>query len=210
MMLLISLAITVAFVYSIGAVAFGVGEPFFWELVTLIVIFLLGHWVEMRSVRRASGALDHLADLMPDTAERLTDGGEPETVPVAELQQDDLVLVRPGANVPADGVVEEGESNVNESMLTGESKPVSKEPGDEVIGGTTNRDGSLRVRVTRNRRRDCSLSGIMRLVDEAQRSKSGRRCSPIGPPAGCSTRRSRWRLSPPSRGRLRSGSDPGG
>jgi len=93
MMLLISLAITVAFVYSIGAVAFGVGEPFFWELVTLIVIFLLGHWVEMRSVRRASGALDHLADLMPDTAERLTDGGEPETVPVAELQQDDLVLL---------------------------------------------------------------------------------------------------------------------
>jgi len=156
MMLLISLAITVAFVYSIGAVAFGVGEPFFWELVTLIVIFLLGHWVEMRSVRRASGALDHLADLMPDTAERLTDGGEPETVPVAELQQDDLVLVRPPANVPADGVVEEGESNVNESMLTGESKPVSKEPGDEVIGGTTNRRKPSRPG-DRNRRRDCSL-----------------------------------------------------
>jgi Cu2+-exporting ATPase len=125
----------------------------------------------MRSVRRASGALDHLADLMPDTAERLTDGGEPETVPVAELQQDDLVLVRPGANVPADGVVEEGESNVNESMLTGESKPVSKEPGDEVIGGTTNRDGSLRVRVTATGDAT-ALSGIMRLVDEAQRSKS--------------------------------------
>jgi len=108
---------------------------------------------------------------MPDTAERLTDGGEPETVPVAELQQDDLVLVRPGANVPADGVVEEGESNVNESMLTGESKPVSKEPGDEVIGGTTNRDGSLRVRVTATGDAT-ALSGIMRLVDEAQRSKS--------------------------------------
>ncbi|GAB3030496.1 heavy metal translocating P-type ATPase [Natronobiforma cellulositropha] len=171
MMLLISLAITVAFVYSIAAVGFGIGEPLFWELVTLIVIFLLGHWIEMRSVRRASGALDELAELMPDTAERITDRGDVEEVRVDDLAGDDLVLVRPGANVPADGIVEEGESNVNEAMITGESQPVKKEPGDEVIGGTTNRDGSLRVRVTATGE-ETTLSGIMRLVEEAQQSRS--------------------------------------
>ncbi|MFC4439824.1 MULTISPECIES: heavy metal translocating P-type ATPase [Natrialbaceae] len=171
MMLLISLAITVAFVYSVAAVAFGIGEPFFWELVTLIVIFLLGHWIEMRSVRRASGALDELAELLPDTAERITEEGETEEVPVDDLEEDDLVLVRPGSNVPADGVVEEGESNVTEAMLTGESKPVKKEPGDEVIGGTTNRDGSLRVRIAATGE-ETTLSGIMRLVEEAQESRS--------------------------------------
>ena len=171
MMLLISLAITVAFVYSLAAVGFGIGEPFFWELVTLIVIFLLGHWIEMRSIRRASGALDELAELMPDTAERVTEDGETEEVRVDDLGEDDLVLVRPGANVPADGVVEEGESNVVEAMITGESRPVKKEPGDEVIGGTTNRDGSLRVRVTATGE-ETTLSGIMRLVEEAQESRS--------------------------------------
>jgi P-type Cu2+ transporter len=171
MMLLISLAITVAFVYSVAAVVFDIGEPFFWELVTLIVIFLLGHWIEMRSVRRASGALDELAELMPDTAERITEDGDTEEVRVDDLEEDDLVLVRPGANVPADGVVEEGESNVNEAMITGESRPVKKEPGEEVIGGTTNRDGSLRVRVTATGE-ETTLSGIMRLVEEAQQSRS--------------------------------------
>ena len=171
MMLLISLAITVAFVYSLAAVAFGIGEPFFWELVTLIVIFLLGHWIEMRSVRRASGALDELAELLPATAERVTEAGETEPVPVEDLTDGDLVLVRPGSNVPADGTVEEGESNVTEAMITGESKPVKKEPGDQVIGGTTNRDGSLRVRVTATGE-ETTLSGIMRLVEEAQQSKS--------------------------------------
>ncbi len=171
MMLLISLAITVAFVYSVAAVTLGIGEPLFWELVTLIVIFLLGHWIEMRSVRRASGALDELAELMPDTAERVTESGDVEEVRVDELTEGDLVLVRPGANVPADGVVEEGESNVNEAMITGESRPVKKEPGDEVIGGTTNRDGSLRVRVTATGE-ETTLSGIMRLVEEAQESES--------------------------------------
>jgi len=171
MMLLISLAITVAFVYSVAAVAFGIGEPLFWELVTLIVIFLLGHWVEMRSVRRASGALDELAELMPDTAERITESGEVEEVRVNELTEGDLVLVRPGANIPADGIVAEGESNVNEAMITGESRPVKKEPSDKVIGGTTNRDGSLRVRVTATGE-ETTLSGIMRLVEEAQQSKS--------------------------------------
>ncbi|OIB57365.1 heavy metal translocating P-type ATPase [Natrialba sp. SSL1] len=171
MMLLISLAITVAFVYSVAAIGFGIGDPFFWELVTLIVIFLLGHWIEMRSVRRASGALDELAELMPDTAERVTKDGETEKVRIDDLAEDDLVLVRPGANVPADGVVEDGESNVNEAMITGESRPVKKEPGDEVIGGTTNRDGSLRVRVSATGE-ETTLSGIMRLVEEAQQSRS--------------------------------------
>ncbi|WP_425607254.1 heavy metal translocating P-type ATPase [Natronobeatus ordinarius] len=171
MMLLISLAITVAFGYSLAAVGFGIGEPFFWELVTLIVIFLLGHWIEMRSIRRASGALDELAELLPATAERLTEDGDTEEVPVDDLEDEDLVLVRPGTNVPADGVVEEGVSNVTEAMITGESKPVSKEPGDEVIGGTTNRDGSLRVRVTATGE-ETTLSGIVRLVEEAQESRS--------------------------------------
>ncbi|WP_348533064.1 heavy metal translocating P-type ATPase [Haloarcula marina] len=171
MMLLISLAITVSFVYSLAVVVFGVGEPFFWELVTLIVIFLLGHWIEMRSVRQASGALDELADLLPDIAERVTESGDTEEVGVADLAAGDLVLVRPGANVPADGVVEDGESTVNEALVTGESAPVEKTSGDEVIGGTTNRSGSLRVRVTATGE-ETTLSGIMRLVEEAQQSRS--------------------------------------
>lgn len=167
MMTLISMAITVAFVYSLAAMAIPETMGFFWELVTLIVIMLLGHWIEMRSVRRASGALDELAELMPDTAERLTDEGDVEEVPLDELREDDLVLVRPGANVPADGVVEEGDSNVDESMITGESKPVSKEPGNEVVGGTINGDGSLRVRITATGE-ETALAGIMRLVEDAQ------------------------------------------
>ncbi|WP_434530150.1 copper-translocating P-type ATPase (plasmid) [Haloarcula sp. NS06] len=171
MMTLISMAISVAFVYSLASVVFPTQSAFFWELVTLIDIMLLGHWIEMRSVRRASSAVDELAKLMPDTAERITDGGETEEVPVSELSEGDLVLVRPGASVPADGTVEEGDSDVNESMITGESKPVSKEPGDEVIGGTINGDGSLRVRVGATGE-ETTLAGIMRLVEEAQQSKS--------------------------------------
>jgi len=171
MMTLISMAISVAFIYSLASVVFPTQSAFFWELVTLIDIMLLGHWIEMRSVRRASSAVDELAKLMPDTAERLTDDGETEEVPVSELSEGDLVLVRPGASVPADGVVEEGDSDVNESMITGESKPVSKEPGDEVIGGTINGDGSLRVRVGATGE-ETTLAGIMRLVEEAQQSKS--------------------------------------
>ncbi|WP_353635546.1 heavy metal translocating P-type ATPase (plasmid) [Halobacterium sp. NMX12-1] len=171
MMTLISMAITVAFVYSLASVVFPTQSAFFWELVTLIDIMLLGHWIEMRSVRRASSSLDELAKLMPDTAERITDDGETEEVPVSELSEGDLVLVRPGASVPADGTVEEGDSDVNESMITGESKPVSKEPGDEVIGGTINGDGSLRVRVGATGE-ETTLAGIMRLVEEAQQSKS--------------------------------------
>ncbi|MFC6973410.1 copper-translocating P-type ATPase [Halomicroarcula sp. GCM10025709] len=171
MMTLISMAISVAFGYSLASVVVPTQSAFFWELVTLIDIMLLGHWIEMRSVRRASGALDELARLLPDTAERIADDGDIEEVPVSDLADGDLVLVRPGASVPVDGVLEEGDSDVNESLLTGESAPVSKEPGDEVIGGTVNGDGSLRVRVGATGE-ETTLAGIMRLVEEAQRSKS--------------------------------------
>ncbi len=171
MMMLISLAITVAFVYSIASLFLEGTTPFFWELVTLIDIMLLGHWMEMRSVRQASGALDELAKLMPDTAERITESGDTEEVPVSELGEDDVVLVRPGASVPADGEVVEGESSVDESMITGESRPVDKAPGVEVVAGTVNQDGSLRIKITKTGE-ETTLAGIMRLVDEAQKSKS--------------------------------------
>ena len=170
MMMLISLAISVAFVYSLAALFIG-GDTFFWELVTLVDIMLLGHWLEMRSVRQASGALNELARLMPDTAERLAPNGEVQTVPASELAVGDLVLVRPGASVPADGVVEQGDSELNEAMITGESRPVRKAPGDAVIAGTINGDGSLRVRVTATGDQT-ALAGIMRLVEQAQQSKS--------------------------------------
>lgn len=171
MMMLISLAITVAFVYSIGSLFLDGTTPFFWELVTLIDIMLLGHWMEMRSVRRASGALDELARLMPDTAERVTESGDTEEVPVADLEERDILLVRPGASVPADGEVVEGESSVDESMITGESRPVGKEPGSAVVAGTVNQDGSLRVEVTETGD-ETTLAGIMRLVEGAQQSES--------------------------------------
>ena len=171
MMTLISLAISVAFVYSVFALFVSPGSGFFWEMATLIVVMLLGHWIEMRSIRQASGALKELAQLMPDTAERILPNGETEEVEVSALQNGDLVLVRPGASVPADGVVEEGRSDVNQAMITGESKPVPKAPGDEVIGGTINSDGSLRVRVTATGD-ETALAGIMRLVEQAQQSKS--------------------------------------
>lgn len=171
MMTLVSLAVLVALVYSIATLFLPNGDGFFWELVTLIDVMLLGHWLEMRSVRQASRALDALAKLLPDTAERIRPDGTVETVPVQELQTDDLVLVRPGAGVPADGTVEEGHSPVNESMLTGESKPVDKDAGAYVIAGTLNGDGSLRVRV-RVLGDATMLAGIMRLVKQAEASKS--------------------------------------
>lgn len=171
MMTLISLAISVAFIYSVAAQFINLGEGFFWELVTLIDIMLLGHWLEMRSVRQASGALNELAKLMPDTAERIHRGDATETVPVSALQRDDIVLVRPGASIPADGEVTDGHSNVNESMITGESQPVHKMAGMKVIAGTINGDGSLRVRVTATGN-ETALAGIMRLVEQAQQSKS--------------------------------------
>jgi Cu2+-exporting ATPase len=171
MMTLISLAISVAFVYSLLAQMTNIGEGFFWELVTLIDIMLLGHWLEMRSVRQASGALNELAKLMPDTAERIQPDGSTVTVSATELRTDDLLLVRPGASVPADGEVTEGESSLNEAMITGESRPVKKTPGAKVIAGTINSDGSLRVRVTAIGDQT-ALAGIMRLVEQAQQSKS--------------------------------------
>ena len=171
MMTLISLAISVSFLYSFATLFLPGQMDFFWELVTLIDIMLLGHWIELRSVRQASGALNALARLMPDTAERILPGGDTEVVRVGELREGDRVLVRPGAGVPADGEVVEGESAVNEAMITGESKPVGKTPGDPVIGGAINGDGSLRIRVTATGDRT-ALAGIMRLVDQAQQSKS--------------------------------------
>jgi Cu2+-exporting ATPase len=171
MMTLISLAITVAFVYSLAAFFILAGETFFWELVTLIDIMLLGHWLEMRSVRQASGALQELARLMPDTAERLLPDGRTEQVRADRLRNGDLVLVRPGASIPADGEVERGESDVDEAMITGESRPVEKGAGDRVIAGSINGSGSLRVRVMATGD-ETALAGIMRLVEQAQQSKS--------------------------------------
>ncbi|RIK26298.1 MAG: heavy metal translocating P-type ATPase, partial [Chloroflexi bacterium] len=171
MMTLISLAITVAFVYSLATLWIDPAGGFFWEMALLIDVMLLGHWLEMRSVRQASGALNELAKLMPDEAERIQPDGSTERVPTGVLRTGDVVLVRPGASVPADGEVVEGTSEVNEAMITGESKPVKKEPGVKVIAGTVNGDGSLRVRVTATGE-ETALSGIMRLVQEAQQSKS--------------------------------------
>ena len=171
MMLLISLAISVAFVYSLATLLLPDQESFFWELVTLVDIMLLGHWLEMRSIRQASGALDALARLMPDTAEQVDEAGATEIVRADALLAGDIVLVRPGASVPADGEVVAGESDVNEAMLTGESRPVGKAAGDRVIAGAINGDGSLRVRVTATGDKT-TLAGIMRLVQEAQTSKS--------------------------------------
>ena len=171
MMTLISLAIGVAFIYSLAALFLPTESAFFWELVTLIDIMLLGHWIEMRSVRQASGALGALAKLLPDTAERLKSDGDVVEVPVTLLQKNDLLLVRPGARIPADGEVTKGQSEVNEALITGESLPVKKDVEDQVIAGTINGDGSLVVRVTAIGD-ETALAGILRLVEQAQQSKS--------------------------------------
>lgn len=171
MMTLISLAITVALVFS-WIVQLGLieADPIWWELATLVTIMLLGHWIEMRSISRAQGALQELAKLLPDTATRVTDQGE-ERVPVSALREGNIVLVRPGESVPADGVIRKGTSDLNEAMITGESRPVKKQEGDEVIAATINGEGSLRVEVTGTGEKT-KLSGIMRLVADAQTSKS--------------------------------------
>jgi P-type Cu2+ transporter len=170
MMTLIALAISVAFLFS-AAVTLGYpGMPLWEELATLVTIMLLGHWIEMRSISQAQGALGELAKLLPNTAVRLK-GEETEEVPIGELRDGDLVLVRPGASIPADGAVLEGTSDVNEAMITGESQPVRKKAGDQVIAGTVNGSGSLRVRVTGTGERT-ALAGIMRLVQQAQSSRS--------------------------------------
>jgi Cu2+-exporting ATPase len=171
MMTLISLAITVAFVFSLAVTLGFPGMDLWWELATLVTIMLLGHWMEMRSISQAQGALKELAKLLPGTAERLQPDGRTEAVPVSELRPGDRMLVRPGSGVPADGVVREGRSTLNESMITGESRPVEKSEGDEVIAGTINQAGSLRVEVTRTGDQTV-LAGIMRLVSQAQTSRS--------------------------------------
>ncbi len=180
MMTLISLAITTAYLYSLGIFLFppntmgmqmDTAMDFFWELATLITIMLLGHWIELRSVSQAQGALKELAKLLPDQAERILPSGQTETIPVSALKAGDRVLIRPGASIPADGMVVDGESNVNEAMITGESKPVKKRVEDEVIGGTVNSSGSLRVEI-RHVGEQTALAGIMRLVEEAQNSQS--------------------------------------
>jgi len=170
MMLLISLAITVAFVAS-AATALGLFDlDFWWELALLIVIMLLGHWLEMRALGQASSALDALAALLPDEAERVGDGGT-RTVAIAELEVGDVVLVRAGGRVPADGVVIDGQADVDQSMITGESRPVAKRPGDRVVAGTVATDSAIRARVEAVGEQT-ALAGIRRLVEQAQASRS--------------------------------------
>ncbi len=171
MMTLIALAITTAYAYS-AATVFGLsGEDFFWELATLIDIMLLGHWIEMRSVMGASRALEELARLMPSEAHRQEPDGTVTDVPLSDLKAGDKVLVKPGEKAPADGIVIEGETSVNESMLTGESKPVAKSAGAVVIGGSINGEGSLVVEI-RKTGKDSYLSQVMELVRQAQESRS--------------------------------------
>jgi P-type Cu2+ transporter len=171
MMTLIGLAISVAYFYSV-AVVFGIdGDLLFWELATLIDIMLLGHWIEMRSVMGASSALDELAKLLPDTAHKINNSGEVIDVPVSELQHNDRLLIKPGEKIPADGEIIEGTSSINESMITGESQPVSKTTGMEVIGGSINGEGSLKMEV-RKTGEETFLSQVVKLVHDAQASKS--------------------------------------
>jgi Cu2+-exporting ATPase len=171
MMTLIGLAITVAYAYS-SAVVFGLsGKVFFWELATLIDVMLLGHWLEMKSVMAASSALEELARLMPSEAHKLNPDGSLKDVPIEELSPGDRVVVKPGEKIPADGRVVEGESSVNEAMLTGESKPVAKQAEAEVIGGSVNGEGSITVAVEKTGE-ESYLSQITSLVREAQESKS--------------------------------------
>ena len=170
MMTLITLAISVAFVFSAIVTLGYPGMPLWEELATLVTIMLLGHWIEMRSISQAQGALQELAKLLPGTAVRIV-GERTEVVPIEQLHEGDLLLIRPGAGVPADGIVRQGSSTVNESMITGESQPVEKHDGAKVIAGTINGAGSLRVEVTGTGERT-TLAGIMRLVEQAQTSRS--------------------------------------
>jgi len=171
MMVLVGLAITVAYLYSSAVVLGLAGKLLFWELATLVVVMLLGHWVEMRSLMGASRALEELARLMPANAHKVISPNQTRDVPVEELAVGDSVLVKPGEKIPTDGKVAAGSSSVNESMLTGESRPAEKQPGDAVIGGSINGEASVTVQVTRLGR-DSYLAQMMELVDAAQKSKS--------------------------------------
>ncbi len=171
MMTLIALAISIAYFYS-GAVVFGVkGEVFFWELATLIDIMLLGHWIEMKSVMGASKALEELAKLMPDEAHKIDEDGNVTGVPVSELKHEAKLLIKPGEKIPADGKIYEGKTSINEAMITGESKPVSKSEGDSVIGGSINGEGSIKIEVEKIGV-ETFLSQVVKMVKEAQESKS--------------------------------------
>jgi Cu2+-exporting ATPase len=170
MMTLIALAISAGYIYSTYTALAGQGSGFFWELTTLITIMLLGHWFEMKAMIEAQGALKELSKLLPDTAEVIREN-QVIVVPLSELKINDLVFIKPGTRIPADGIVIEGQSDVNEAMITGESKPVKKTIGKEVIAGTINGDGSLKVKVTKIGE-NTFLAGIMRLIAEAQASKS--------------------------------------
>ena len=171
MMTLISVAITTAYLYS-SAVVFGLtGKIFFWELASLIDVMLLGHWIEMKSVMGASRALEELAKLMPSDAHKLMPDGSVKDVPLSELAVEDKVLIKPGEKIPADGVIVEGESSVNEAMLTGESSPVAKKTDGKVIGGSINGEGSLTIEV-KSTGKDSFLSQVIELVKQAQESKS--------------------------------------
>lgn len=170
MMTLVGLATSAAFAYSL-AVAFGLpGMPFYWELATLIDVMLLGHWLELVAVQGASRALEELASVLPQTAHLVADGKIVD-VPAADLRPGAIVLVRPGEQVPADGVVVEGASSLNEAFLTGESRPVPKQVGDEVVAGSINGEGALKIRVNRTGE-ETALSQVMRLVQEAQAARS--------------------------------------
>src|SRR6266478_460165 len=171
MMTLVGLAISVAYLYS-AAVVFGLrGTVFFWETATLIDIMLLGHWIEMRSVMGASRALEELVRLLPAEAHRLRPDGSTEDVPVTELRQDELVLVKPGDRIPADGAITEGRTTVNQALLTGESQPVEKSPGDAVLGGAVNGEAAITVRITRTGA-ETYLAQVVELVRRAQQSRS--------------------------------------
>ena len=169
MSVLVSIAVSAGYLFSVGATFVFTAVDFYWEISTLVMVLLLGHWLEMRAIRGTAGALRELIKLIPPTANRIVDG-QIEEVPTAELQVGDLVLIRPGEKVPIDGEVVEGQSSVNEAMITGESKPVSKKPGDFLIGGTLNGEGALRMRVTRTGE-ETALAQIINLVKEAQASK---------------------------------------
>ena len=170
MMTLISMAISVAYFYSTATV-FGLrGEDFFWELSTLIAIMLLGHWIEMKSVLGASKALQLLVSMMPAEAHRVK-GDTIEDIPLEDLLKGDVILVKPGEKVPADGIIVDGSSYLNESMLTGESKPVKKDENDKVIGGSVNGNSTLKVKVEHTGK-DSYLNKVIKMVEEAQKTKS--------------------------------------
>ena len=171
MMLLISMGLLVAFSASVATEIGWIDVDLWFELSTLVTVMLLGHWIEMRAIGQAQGAVAALAELLPDDAERIGPSGQPETVPLADLAVGDVVLVRAGGRVPADGQVIDGDADVDEAMITGESRPVAKHAGDRVVAGTVSTDSSIRVRVERIGD-DTALAGIQRLVEEAQQSQS--------------------------------------